>query len=268
MGKPQHLYKYEAFSVRSLLNLKCQTLHFGAPAYFNDPYDCAITARVREPTDEEIEEFRQKYTEIEQIPSLAREQLQVLPKQQLKDWLLRVIQQTVTRIAEENIRKRGVTCFSEVNNELLMWSHYAEKYTGFCLEFDTNFEPFSKVRKVKYSSSMPSLSVTDALVHNQYEQFLELYCTKSAAWSYEREWRCIHHEAGTDWTYEAKALTAIYFGPEINPAAMEIICLILQGQNADIKFFRGARANDNFSVQFHSFEYTSHLKAKEMGIIT
>ena len=268
MDKPKNLYKYEAVSIRSLLNLKTQTLHFGAPANFNDPYDCAITASVREPTDEEIEDFRLKYSQIEELPELTRGQLKALPRPQLKEWLVRISQQTVTQIAEENIRKRGVTCFSEVNDELLMWSHYAEKYTGFCLEFDTSFEPFSKVRKVIYSKSMPTLSVTDALIHNQYEQFLELYCTKSESWSYEREWRCIHNQAGTNWTYETDALKAVYFGPEIDAAAMEVICLILQGQNANIKFWRGLRAKNDFSVHFRSFEYTSHLKAKEKGIIT
>ena len=42
MAVPPKLYKYEAFSAQSLLNLKSQVLYFGPPLNFNDPYDCAL----------------------------------------------------------------------------------------------------------------------------------------------------------------------------------------------------------------------------------
>jgi len=268
MNKPNKLYKYESVSVQSLLNLKNQVLYFGAPANFNDPYDCAITAKVREPTNEEVKEFREKYTKIDEIPLVTRENLEKVHGSALKQWLVRAGQKSMNQIAEDNIQKRGITCFSEVNNELLMWSHYADKYKGFCMEFDTNYEPFSKVRKVKYSDTMPSLSITEALLQNNYEQFLDLYCIKSEAWDYEREWRCIHNEAGTNWSYETNALTSVYFGPEIDRSSLEIICLILQGQNSNVTFWQGKRSNEDFSVEFESFEYSNYLKAQEQGVIT
>jgi hypothetical protein len=268
MNKPDKLYKYEQVSVQSLLNLKNQVIHFGAPANFNDPYDCAINARVAEPTDEDVETFRNKYSKVNDLPLEIRQNLEVLPRDDLKQWLIKVAQRSVNSIAEESIQKRGVSCFSEINDELLMWSHYANKYTGFCLEFDTSFEPFSKVRKVTYQNTIPSLSMTDALLNNNYEQFLELFCIKSKAWEYEREWRCIHKESSKNWHYEPEALTAVYFGPEIDRSTLEIICLILQGQNKKVSFWQGERSSEAFSVHFKRFEYINHLKAKELGEIT
>ena len=53
----------------------------------------------------------------------------------------------------------GVTCFTEDCTNLLMWSHYAENHTGFCLEFDASNEFFSNVRKVDY---IPSPTVVSA----------------------------------------------------------------------------------------------------------
>lgn len=181
---------------------------------------------------------------------------------------MRATQQSANSIVEENIKRRGVSCFSEVNNELLMWSHYADKYKGFCLEFDTNHEPFSKVRKVNYTDQMPTLSITEALINNDYDQVLELYCTKSGSWAYDKEWRCIHQPAGTSWTYEFDALVGIYFGPEIDPIALEIICSIVKGQNSNVKFWQGFRSSETFSVEFKSFEYTSNLEARKLGMIT
>ena len=43
----------------------------------------------------------------------------------------------------------GITCLSEVKDDLLMWSHYGGKYKGFCLEFDSKYAPFTKTLKVK-----------------------------------------------------------------------------------------------------------------------
>ena len=33
---------------------------------------------------------------------------------------------------------RGVCCFSEIKDGLLMWAHYSSGYKGFCLEFCTD----------------------------------------------------------------------------------------------------------------------------------
>lgn len=268
MNKPGKLYKYESFTAQSLRNLKSQTLYFGSPSNFNDPYDCAIKAKVRKPTDEEIDEFRTIYSSYADLPETAREALKSASSESLRKWLMNVSQDSMNSLAEKNIRDRGVTCFSERNNEPLMWSHYADKQSGFCLEFDTGYEPLSNIKKVKYQSEMPILSITDALVNNNYDQFLELYCTKSKSWSYEKEWRCIHEVSGTKFTYETAALTGVYFGPEIDNEALEIICLVLQGQNPDVQFWKGRRSQESFSIEFEVFEYTSNLRARKLGLIT
>ncbi len=41
--------------------------------------------------------------------------------------------------AQEMAKESGVICFSEINNDILMWSHYTP-HTGFCIEFDRNEE--------------------------------------------------------------------------------------------------------------------------------
>lgn len=268
MNIPERLYKYESFSTQTLLNLKAQVLYFGPPANFNDPYDCAIRANVREPSTEEIEEFRKQYLQIDEFPAITRKALECAHIDELKAWLKKVGWESMNRLAEENIRTRGVTCFSEINDDLLMWSHYADKYKGICLEFDTQYEPFIKAKKVVYCEKMPSLSITDAILNDNYQQILDLYCTKSSSWEYEKEWRCIHQDAGTKWVYEADALTGVYFGPEVDFAALQIVCLILQGQNASVAFYRGSRSEEHFIINFEKFEYTPYLRAKELGIAT
>ena len=39
------------------------------------------------------------------------------------------------RLTKKFLENSCVTCFSETNNDFLMWSHYASKHSGICLEF-------------------------------------------------------------------------------------------------------------------------------------
>lgn len=149
-----------------------------------------------------------------------------------------------------------------------MWSHYGGKYKGYCLEFSTENEPFNKLRKVKYVDSMPKIDPVSAIVDKNYGQFLDLYCTKSTSWSYEKEWRAIHNVAGTNFTYSLGSLKGVYFGPDIDTESLEIICLIIQGQNPDALFWRGKRNTEHFRVEFELFTYLSYFKAKQQGLTT
>ncbi|MGF1711490.1 hypothetical protein L4C37_13075 [Vibrio kagoshimensis] len=69
-------------------------------------------------------------------------------------------------------------------------------------------------------------------------------------------------------TYPRESLTGVYFGPNITPDMIEIICLILQGQNPTVRFWRGKRSEVSFKVEFEEFFYTSSPKAEELGLRT
>jgi hypothetical protein len=94
----------------------------------------------------------------------------------------------------------------------------------------------------------------------------EIPCKCSKEWSYEKEWRGIHQKAGTLFGYEADALKGVYFGPDIERQALEIICLVLLGQNEQVEFWKGQRSEDLFKVEFTPFTYTSYLEARNQGL--
>lgn len=267
MKIPKKLYKYEAVSVQSLLNLKSQVVYFAPPSCFNDPYDCAIKTQIEDPTNQELEELKEIYL-AKEWPTHIMDKLSATPLEKLKPMLMSAAREANRIVIDTFIENRGVSCFSEVCDELLMWGHYAGKYTGFCLEFDTKNELFEKAKKVAYVENMPKLNVLSVYGQGRRGDVLELFCTKSKSWNYEKEWRCIHNEAGTAYTYSADALTAVYFGPKTNPHMVEIICLILQGQNSNVRFWQGKRSEHNFKVEFEEFFYTPYLRAKELGLRT
>jgi len=257
-NKPKRLYKYEAFTEQSLQNLKAQVIYFGSPKNFNDPYDCALVPILKPPSDSEVESIIASYLNQPVLKDNASGFLKP-SAEKFRGIFLRANERAI-KTAQENFVYRGISCFSEVNNELLMWSHYGGKYKGFCLEFDTSHQPFEKAIKVKYSTEMPHIDPTSLLLNDDFDTVMDLFSTKSMSWSYEREWRVMHEEAGIAYHYPTECLTGIYFGPEISSEALEIICLVLQGQNPHVRFWKGRRSAVQFKVEFDEFTYTPHLK--------
>lgn len=103
----------------------------------------------------------------------------------------------------------GVVCFSERNDNLLMWAHYANNHDGICIELEAkpdlfswghdesnnlNFPPTNKHRykncgvltKVKYSRDRPLFMDPAELEHET-----ESWFTKSEDWAYEQELRVL-----------------------------------------------------------------------------
>jgi hypothetical protein len=266
MSKPPRLYKFESLTSRTLQNIKGQVLYFGSPLGFNDPYDCAVTPNIKALTDDQTEAVRKRYLSDNRVTGQKRHSFATMATQELREILQSAARSTMVQTVDSFLKNRGVTCFSEKNDDLLMWSHYGGQYRGVCLEFDTQIEPFPRVKPVNYVESLPQLSVAEILLDQEFDHVSELFCTKSFSWQYEREWRAIHKVAGTKYVYPAHALTGVYFGPDIDKAAMEIVCLILGGQNAGVRFYRGSRSTTEFKVTFEEFTYTTFLQAKELGL--
>lgn len=120
-------------------------------------------------------------------------------------------EQSNDRIAEVHKgvgRAVGIACFAQRWNNVLMWSHYANKHTGICVEYDFDL-PFdtasnSLLLPVEYTSMRPllpveklgviedgELKVNDAEIASLFSQVLKALITKSEIWEYEQEWRHI-----------------------------------------------------------------------------
>lgn len=267
---PPRIYKYEPLSAQSLQNLKSQIIYFGSPREFNDGYDCALNPEVEVPSEKEAEAIRHELLRRDEVSGQIRRELEALPSAELALTLQRAVAGFVAQTSREFLDKHGVTCFSESVSNLLMWAHYAGKAQGFCLEFDALCEPFkSKLFPVSYQTAVPSIKVTaDLVVGRRLLPLIHtLFCTKSADWAYEREWRAMHAEKGTRYCYPVECLTGVYFGPDSSGESQEIVCLILQGQNERVRFYQGQRSEKEFKVVFRPFTYTSYLAAKKAGIL-
>jgi len=97
-------------------------------------------------------------------------------------------------------KRYGVTSFSKRNNDVKMWSHYADRCKGVVIGYNVDYwvehlSGKSIIRQVKYSDELPI--VIGPRVVNQ-ENTYEFMSIKGAAWEYEQEWRLITELSKTE----------------------------------------------------------------------
>ncbi len=262
MNKPLKIYKYEDAGELTLHNLKRETIYFNSPSKFNDPYDCNFGFHVEDISDAEIMNYKKnEYQFFNNRSPEIQSKFSSASNDELRKLLIKTAKSVLESTMSEIRNKMGIACFSEVNDNLLMWSHYAKSCKGICLEFDTNFAPFTKMNKVEYKDNLPFINALNILNQKNLDtsnpsESSKLWLTKSDDWKYEREWRIVHNTEGTLFQYPKESLRAIYFGPLVDLVYQEIICLVIQNQNSNVKFFKGSISKNEFKMVFTEFVYS------------
>jgi hypothetical protein len=117
-------------------------------------------------------------------------------------------------IRRESNEMLRVCCFTTQNDNILMWSHYANSHIGICIEYD--FSHWEKVRfilqPIYYTPDVFQISTFEDLTAVT-NIMASLY--KSPEWSYETEWRVTgfpDKKGVTPETIKVPSPTAIYLG--------------------------------------------------------
>ena len=128
----------------------------------------------------------------------------------------------------------AITCFSKKSDEILMWSHYANKHTGFCVEYDfskcTNWTALTTLFPVIYSKNRPHFPMSIFEQSNNFKDItvkegndsiislIRLLLIKSDIWRYEEEWRIIglQNQLIDKHLLELDIVTKIYLGANIS----------------------------------------------------
>lgn len=146
------LYKYFKINEHSVSNLILNELYCQNYKAFNDPFECWFSLREGIPNPEiEPERFEQICT----AWGYPKEHMD----SDLEDYNLYMDElesyQPDIRAFLETVK---ISCFSQENDNLLMWSHYADGLRGFCVEFDEELILSNEVDK---EPSLISVLYTD-----------------------------------------------------------------------------------------------------------
>lgn len=266
---PATLFRYYPATLLTLENIKAQSLFFGGVRSFNDPFECSVARADTRSNPSAVATLRRRYSSAPEIPAIIRNTVGSMPVDEFEELVTRSALECVQTAKTDFIAGRGVVCFSERNENLLMWSHYASGGSGVCLEFRTANDLFKSAFQVRYAKEPPILDALQVMASSfdgTGPVWIEdLYCTKPEDWCYEKEWRVIHQKQGTLYTYPREALKAVYFGPRSDRRFMEIVCLTLLGQHPDVEFWRGSICHTEYKVVFERFSYCSSEEARKQA---
>lgn len=176
---------------RTMRMLTHNEVYFARPSDFGDPFECrpnisfeasfeekvVMHARLLRPSLSESEATRRASEivggpDFSELESEGQANLQAL------------------------MESTGIFCMSEICDDILMWSQYADGHKGICVEFHaTKIEhaSFFLPYKVEYQENLPVVNV----YRNDYKKKVKKCVrTKASHWEYEKEWRIVDMEHG------------------------------------------------------------------------
>ena len=148
---------------------------------------------------------------------------------------------------DEQLEKNGVFTLSESNNNILLWSHYADGHRGFCIEFvrdpDNQLGNYEITRRVQYRIDYPIINpIKDDAFGN-----LKFF-TKASDWAYEREWRLVYDEGDIEESLRDADISAIIFGLKMAESHKEVIRKVTSDL-PNIKYRQAVKVPDRFELE-------------------
>jgi len=222
-----HLYKYVGPQLHIILSRLL--VRFTPPLDLNDPFEVVphvanliapeqadsyfqslekdADNRVREVLVEELARLGLPESFAKLVPYDVLRAVKVESLAYMKHVLPAILERakpTVGAKVQKAVGERfGILCLSEVADNPLMWSHYADAHRGFVIEFDAAHEFFTgggmsgavgRVLPVTYASERPGVTMFDPTLCAEdlgRRYVTDVLLTKSVDWAYEREWRML-----------------------------------------------------------------------------
>jgi len=238
--KPPTIYKYMQLS-DGHLTIANSTLKFTKPSEFNDPFDCDIGLLEFKNIGNINQHVYDDYDELKKIyPSLTF------------DLFLEAYEPAI----QDKINFTRVCCFSANENvgNILMWSHYANKHKGVCLQFNNNFEK-------KFIDLDDEEELSEGKVNYHFEGKLNYlaentkdgntwtFVNKAKEWQYEQEYRFMIIKKPEIQRFNPLFLESIYFGVNVTKEERAgFIDLCRKNNYTHVKFYSGIK--NSLSIKF------------------
>ena len=262
----KYLYRYQPFNGYSKDIFLDNKLYFACPSEFNDPFDCKALFSLRDIDEKDFRIFLTRLFE-NRCPNIPRDAVIQKVDETIKkgfywdiNWL-RKHGEKFREILEMEVSKLGVLCLSEKQDDILMWSHYADKHKGFVLQFDkSRIDSWRYCSPVIYQGQYPTFKEFIPLIHrlDLHKLFL---LRKSKHWDYEHEWRVIidlgdefNNEERRKIKFPENVMTGVIFGCQMQDLDRGRIRLWLKDKMENIKLYQAVKKEDEFALKIEPIE--------------
>ncbi len=225
------LYRYSSITEHTKDNLKNNQIYFRSPHFFNDPYEFIFKFEI---ADEIYIDF---------LKIVYGDQFKVFLEKGMSK--LEVLKHTRDHYFGQMYKLLGAVCFSENENNDIMWAHYGDNHRGICIEYDTTIPPLDLCEKIIYVNHVFPLSISDASdIEGQLAiKIGEAFLRKHILWNYEKEWRILSG-ADTLVHYPSEAIKSITFGFFCDKQNKQKIIELTS--HLDIKYYGIVRSKDHY----------------------
>jgi Protein of unknown function (DUF2971) len=227
-------------------------LFFYSPSTLNAPFDSKVEFDFENLSDEDIQQFLNKATihgtlqfDIEQALGSIREN---------KDGWKQQVRRSALGHLQPEINALGLLCLSTLNDDIRMWSLYADKHKGLCLEFDkTIMEAWQNCSPVHYDSKFLSFGeLNDAFPEDNETLARLLLLRKAKHWMYESEWRTIVKPPDGEnryYKFPEKLLTGVIFGCQMSDDEKRVIKAFLKDKKKHVQCYDAKKKANEFVVE-------------------
>ncbi|MBD5153055.1 MAG: DUF2971 domain-containing protein [Oscillibacter sp.] len=192
---PASLYKYYSDKPVNLDAVRNNKMWYSAPCNFNDVFDCDIAIDEQAVFNSALKLFPDKRGMRAGSPMWKNLRLEV-------NRALKLLRDQFDALRNTT----GVSCFSESDDSLLMWAHYANNHRGICVEYDL-LEVSAKLGfsavPVIYSDDRTCFNFLNlqTIEKDSLGIFIQSLTSKSPEWDYEKEWRIVRDQeaCGENW---------------------------------------------------------------------
>ncbi|CAI0910309.1 DUF2971 domain-containing protein [Serratia quinivorans] len=236
---PESVYKFRTIEKANNI-LQSLEFYFSSPANFNDPFDCSLD-----------EEKQYSLSDLNTWIGLFQNGLTQQEKQKLTNLYIekgKEINDIVKEIKTKAINNRGVLALSKTNENILLWSHYAENHTGVAIKLNIAKNPdfFVTPKNMIYTKQYNPLNY----LGDSEKSILDTLSTKSIDWKYEEEIRIYKSSVGVH-KIKPEAITDVFFGVKTKSIDIEKIKNTCSENGLNhVKFHKAEKKHGEFSIHF------------------
>lgn len=151
-----------------------------------------------------------------------------------------------------------IGCLATDYKNRLMWAHYSNSYSGYCVEYDfsgtDSFTMKNLPLPILYSTERPRIPWEQIKPSNKAKakrinsQVLEGLLTKDKIWEYEDEWRVLINSADKP-VIKMPPITCVYLGANMIEKERDKVIKIAKEKNYKVKQMRVDRGTYNLHAE-------------------
>jgi hypothetical protein len=257
-SRPTVLYKYKDISGCGMSHfedlLSSNRLWYSSPNDFNDPFDCRCVYDVnntRESIVNRLVSYLMQRNGMSELDARNEAEREVSTGPQgVKVW-----QEDRIKLLSLQAANTGILCLTSSHQDFLMWTHYAGRHTGICIQFRISDQSdegqlgfIAKAMRVEYSERCPIINL---VAEESTEVVRKAFLTKAECFRHEQEWRQVRYGERSGMKDVPRGIVgAVILGCQIERKDRDRVVELCAAYESDIEIVAATLNPERYALAF------------------